>query len=247
MKRRAGYAGQRLANKRYRRSGGKVGVPRGSVAYMGPRRMAPYRTGGFYGANARLKRAMQGLQEKKVVDTAAATYVCSTTGSVTAINLAAEGTDFTNRLGRKTTNVAVQLEGLLEPIDTITAACKARIMLIYDAQPNGALPAITDILTAATSQSFMNLNNRDRFKILCDINRTIGGTDNTATQSYAQSPSVYNISVYRKINLDTIWSGTTAAIGSVGTGALLLVTIGDQGGTAGANFNGAVRVRFVDA
>lgn len=222
-------------------------VPRGGISTAGPRRMAPMASRGFYGANDRLKRAMQGLEEKKVVDTAAGTYVCDTTGTVTAINLSAQGTDFTNRIGRKTTNVAVQLEGQIQPIDFGTTSCKCRVMLIYDAQPNGALPAITDILTASTSQAFMNLNNRDRFKVLSEHNVTIGGISNTATQSYSIAPGVSNVSIYKRCNLDTIWTGTTAAIGSIGTGSLLLVTIGDAAANNGGVFYGAARVRFVDA
>lgn len=194
-----------------------------------------------------LRRAVQSLEEKKVVDTATAVYACSTTGTVTALNLAAQGTDYTQRVGRKTTNVAVQLEGYIQPEDTTTNNCKSRVLLIYDGQPNGALATIADIFTAATANAFMNLNNRDRFRVLADVNCALGGISSTATQSYAQSPSVHNVSIYRKINLDTIWNNTTGVIASVGTGALLLVTIGDQAAGVATNFVGAARVRFVDA
>lgn len=190
---------------------------------------------------------MVSIVEKKVVDTASASYVCDTTGSITAISLSAQGTDYTNRIGRKTTNVAVQLQGSIRPIDAATNTNKSRVMIIYDTQPNSALPAITDILTASTSNSFMNLNNRDRFRVLVEENVTLGALDNTATQAFAASPTVHNINIYRKIALDTIWQGTTAAIGSVASGALYLVTIGDQAAGLGGSFQGAVRVRFVDS
>lgn len=190
---------------------------------------------------------MQGVMERKVVDTASASYACDTTGSVTLVNGMAQGSDFTNRIGRKYTNVAVQLEGFLGPQDSNVGTTKCRIMLIYDAQPNGALPVITDVLTASTSNAFMNLNNRDRFKVLCDENYTLSAIDNTASQAFAGSPTAQNISVYKKINLETICDGTTAAIGDVQTGSIFLLTIGSAATGLAFNFVGAVRTRFIDA
>lgn len=188
--------------------------------------------------------------EKKLVDTASATYACDTTGSVTLINGCAQGTDFTNRIGRKYTNVTVQLEGIVQPQDTTTNANKYRIMLVYDAQPNGALPAVTDVLTAATSNSFMNLNNRDRFKVLCDVNGVVGPltVDTTATQAVGYSDMAQaNVRVFKKVNLETICDGTGATVADIQSGSIFLLTVGS--GTAGAasNFVGACRVRFIDA
>lgn len=186
--------------------------------------------------------------EQKVIDTPAAGYVCDTTGTVTFINGAAQGVDFNQCLDRKYLNTTVQLEGSIQPLDTTTGPTKCRVMIVYDEQPNGAVPAITDILTASTSNAFMNLNNRDRFKIVMDINETIGGVSNTATQAYAQSPTVFNVSKYRKLSLPSIRNGAaaTAAITNYSTGSLLLVTIGDQAPGAGGSYVGAVRVRFQD-
>lgn len=193
------------------------------------------------------KRKLMGLMEKKVIDTGVANYACNTTGSVTLVNGCAQGTDFTNRVGRKYTNVTVQLEGLLAPVDTTTdSAVKCRVMLVWDSQANGALPSVTDVLTAATASSFMNLNNRDRFRVLCDENHTIGGISDVATQTYAYGHPI-NISVFKKVNLETVCDGTTSAIGDIQTGSIFLLTIGTGGAGVGAVFSGAVRVRFIDA
>lgn len=188
-----------------------------------------------------------GLMEKKVIDTAAAVYACDTTGSVTLLNGVAQGSDFTNRIGRKFTNVTVQLEGKIAPQDANVGHTKCRVMLIYDTQPNGALPAITDVLTAATSNAFMNLNNRDRFKVLSETNVTLAAIDNTATQSWAAAPTVHNVSIFKKLNLETINDGTTAAIGDIQSGSIFLLTVGDQAAGSGFNFTAAARVRFIDA
>lgn len=232
--------------KKYGYKGKKASVVRLKARTVG-RAKAPGATRGFYGAQGRLKRQLQGIMERKVVDTATATYACDTTGTVTLLNGVAQGSDFSNRIGRKFTNVAIQLEGLIGPQDTTSGPSKCRVMLIYDAQPNGALPAITDVLTASTSSAFMNLNNRDRFKVICDHQCVIGYIQDTATQAVSTGEGVDNVSVYKKINLETINDGTTAAIGDIQTGSLFLLTVGNQPAASGANFNGAARVRFVDA
>ena len=163
----------------------------GTSAFVGRRRLSEKVTGGrprgFRGGAQFARRALLGLMEKKVVETASASYACDTTGSVTLVNGMAQGSDFTNRIGRKYTNVAVQLEGYLGPQDSNVGTTKCRIMLIYDAQPNGALPAITDVLTASTSNAFMNLNNRDRFKVLCDENYTRSNQQHGVTSVRRQS------------------------------------------------------------
>lgn len=195
------------------------------------------------------KKVLASLMEKKVVDTAQATYVCDTTGSVTLMNGMAQGTDFTQRVGRKYTNVAVQLEGQIIPADNVTQLIgnKIRVMVIYDKQPNGALPVITDVLTASTANAFMNLNNRDRFRVLIDHNTTLGGLQETATQAVAASPNVENVSVFKKVNLETICDGTGATVADIQSGSIFLLTIGSQAAGLGHIFVAALRIRFVDA
>jgi len=211
-------------------------------------RQAPLASRGFFGSQTRLARQMQGILEKKVVDTAAASYVVDTTGSITLINGVAQGSDYTNRIGRKWTMTAVQLTGVLGPnasADNATGT-HAKVLIIYDSQPNGALPSMSDIFTASTSDAFMNLNNRDRFKVIAVHDCALGPFDNTTTVALADN-STQLVNVYKSVQLQVINDGTTAAIGDIQTGALLLVTIGNNGASTGYTFRGAVRIRFVDA
>lgn len=217
------------------------GAPRAGVRrQVIPR---PWRFGGFRGVGQR------SPQERKVIDVAQATYGLNTTGSVTALNLVATGTDYTNRIGRKVNITAVQMRGFAALADATAGPTLTRIMLVWDMQPNGALALVTDVLNAALPDSFMNLNNRDRFRVLYDKQFVFGATTNVATQAYAQAPSVMNLNVYKRCNQPVTFSGTTAAIGSMETGALLLVTVGDQtaASTAGANAYLTFRMRFTDA
>ena len=53
--------------------------------------------------------------------------------------------------------------------DYTTPPCQpqmARLMIIEDLQTNGVIATPADILQAVTVSSFMNLNNRDRFRVL---------------------------------------------------------------------------------
>lgn len=192
-------------------------------------------------------RFLGGKAEKKVIDLAPANYACSTTGSVTALNLCATGSDFTDRVGKKILMKSINILGHFIPTDSAVSPCLCRVMLIYDKQPTGTLPVITDILKTSDSRDQLNLNNRDRFAVLCNMLVALGVQQNTATQSYAGSPTEGVIHIYKKLNHEVIYNNTTAVIGAIASGTLLLVTIGDQ--AAGADYQASVstRVRFIDA
>lgn len=138
---------------------------------------------------------------------------------------------------------SVQIRGMVRPNANATS-CVCRVMFVYDTQPNGALATIADIFQAATGDSMLNLNNRDRFKVLMDKQITMGFYNTTASSSVADR-TVTNIKKYKKLNLDTIYDGTTAAIGDVQSGALLLVTLGTLAGSVW-ELLATVRVRFAD-
>ena len=209
--------------------------------------------GGIRGAPSdRVGRGFRGTYsrsqvEKKYVDTASATYVCDTTGTVTCLNLCNEGTGVSQRVGRKICMKSVQVRGIVDPVDGATNACNARIMLVWDKQVNGVIATIAEILSAATSNSFMNLDNRERFVVIMDKQVSVGAFNNTT--GYAQSPTVHTINKYKKLPMGsfTIYDGTGAGIADINTGALYLVTIGNQVAGEGARFVGACRVRYTDS
>lgn len=187
--------------------------------------------------------------ELKVVETGTAQYACDTTGSVTCLNLLATGTDFNTRIGRKVALKSVQVRGTVYPVDSATQSGSARVMIVYDDNPNGgSIAAISDILQASEGDAFMNLNNRDRFKVIADFHLPIGRVDSTATQSYAVAPGIHAINCFKKLNHPVIFNNTTTAtIGAIQQGALLLVTLGSQGAGLGAQAQLTCRVRFSDS
>lgn len=178
------------------------------------------------------------------MDIAEASYACDTTGTVTLLNGVATGTDFTNRIGRKVCWKSILIQGVLSYETSAQAASLSRVMLVYDSQPNGALPAITDVLLAATSTAPLNLNNRDRFRVIMDKRVVLGQVSNTATQSFA-TQSVAEVRKYKKLNMETIFDGTTAAIADVQSGSIFMLTVGNA-----ANCGilvASIRSRFNDA
>jgi len=188
-----------------------------------------------------------GRKELKYVDVAEASYLCDTVGTVTCLNLLAVGDDNTTRDGRQVTIKSVQIRGIIEPVDTNTLHSYNRVMLVWDnASNSGTIATIAMILAAATSNSFPLVDNANRFTILSDQCFALGSFNNTATQSVAGSPNVYTVDLYKRINQVTQYSGTTAAIGSIQNGALLLVTIGNQAAASAAVAKIATRVRFTD-
>lgn len=186
--------------------------------------------------------------ELKYLDIASAGYVADTTGSVTCLNLTAVGDDNTNRDGRQIINKSIHIQGLLQPSDDSTSPNLSRMLIVWDSQPNGAIATITDILVASTSVSSTNLNNRERFRILKDLRLSQGKVDTTATSTFSNSDNTYCVNEFIKLNdLKTTYSGTTAVIASIATGALLMVTIGSVAAAAGGTFGVTTRLRFADA
>lgn len=88
-----------------------------------------------------------------------------------AINLVPQGSTFYNRIGSKIVIKSIAIDcGVLA--HSIAELNIVRYMIVYDRQPNGAYPALADILqdnaAGLTSTSGVNMQNRSRFAILRD-------------------------------------------------------------------------------
>lgn len=195
-------------------------------------------------------------QELKVQDTAPATYQINTTGSITLLAIPITGADYNARIGRKIKLKSIYIRGFgfQESVSTtiISTPNQCRFMLVYDLQPNGAAPSITDILNTADSTAQLNLNNRDRFRIISDRIFMLDALsyNNTATQSAAlgSGRSSFNLRHYQRLNLEMIFNGVNGGtVADIASGALYMVWIGSRNsGTIDGNFYGSARVRYSD-
>lgn len=197
--------------------------------------------------------------EKKVYDIAVTTYQVNTTGSFTLLCIPTTGADMTNRVGRKILQKSVYIRGRVTqeataagPQTVANSSQQIRFILFVDYQPNGAAPAVTDLLNTASPASQLNINNRDRFKVLKDKCYVFDASayNTTATSQLASwSRTVYNFKCYKKIDIETIFNATNGGtIADINSGALYMFWIGDQ--AAGSNTDGnalvSTRVRFLD-
>ncbi|AIF34800.1 capsid protein [Sewage-associated circular DNA virus-11] len=199
-----------------------------------------------------------GSTEKKVFDLDTGTTNINTTGSVLALFVPTLGTDMTNRIGRKAIIKSFYLRGYVRCENSLTptspqagSSQQLRIIVLIDMQPNGALPAITDILKEQFPSSQLNINNRDRFKILKDKTYALDTFiyNTTATQAVGVAGrTLQNFKCYKKMNLEVIFnSGNAGTIADTQTGALLIATIGSTAsGTADGNLVMSSRIRFLD-
>lgn len=201
---------------------------------------APLATRGFYG-----QFSWRGRNELKVIDNPGGSGNFAAAGIVVLMNGVAQGTDYTNRIGRK-----ILLKSWLFRVGIVPQAITSpsgdicRVMLIYDCQTNAATPAVTDILTTGFYNSPMNLNNRDRFKVLADKFVTIGAANYAAGALTTGSPVPRQIKIFKKMNMEEIFGGTGATVGSINTGGLFVVFISLSATTTYVYDS---RVRFLDA
>lgn len=203
-------------------------------------------------------RVQRSPNERKVSDLAVTTYQVNQGGTFTLLHAPVPGTDYTQRIGRRTVPKSVYIRGhvVLEQAFNLAAATttfagQARMILFIDYQPNAATPAVLDLLVSATPESQLQLNNRDRFKILKDklfefdpIIVVGAGTEVEFNRT------AYPLKCYKKLNMETIFNaGTAGTIADITSGALYLFWIGSW--AAGASSDGvavvSTRVRFLDA
>ncbi|CAF4696889.1 unnamed protein product, partial [Rotaria socialis] len=110
-----------------------------------------------------------------------------------------------------------------------------RLLVIYDKQPNGALPTYATVMqtrnsagTASnTAFSDPNFDNKERFTILRDITMVLPSVTNTAgvltnigfDQQSKNDINAFNIDIYIKLKgLHTAYTGATAGIADISTG-----------------------------
>lgn len=121
-----------------------------------------------------------------------------------------------------------------------------RCMVIYDRQPNGAYPAIADVLSVndagvAAGGVFtgLNITNKSRFLILAD---------KVITLDPGSGQTMY-FDIYRKLpRLEAQYKASAGTIADLSTGSILLLVF--EANTVGANIGSCAalesRIRYFD-
>ena len=150
----------------------------------------------------------------------------NTAASMVLLNGITAGTDYNNRIGRE-----IVMRSVLSRINLVVGAngtnSLVRCILFMDMQCNGSAPTIIQLLETANVYSPLNLNYRDRFKVIWDKQYAL----NSATNF-----NIYE-KWYSKIKKTTTYNGTTNAIGSISTGSLYMLVYGNDDTTVANGCN----------
>lgn len=144
----------------------------------------------------------------------------------------------TGRIGRKLQMKSIDLIYTVGLTPTSTGGGCFRIKVVYDKQPNGALPAVLDVLALDDFGAKNNLANSDRFITLIDeMTDTVGVGTNYSTSNR----------IYRKLGLDAMFTGTGGAIANITTGSIF-VMVAQNGyiNTQAPLFEIDSRIKFID-
>lgn len=181
-----------------------------------------------------------------------------------ALNATVAGANESNRIGRKISMRSVQIRGAVYPYQAGAAPIRdfIRLILVYDRQPNGAAPALADVLEdvdqagtrTTTSFSGLNLSNADRFKVLRDWHwampvANLAGAASGDEQVSDPGATLMSIKAFVKLNgLETHYNaGAAGTIADITTGALFLLAVGlSAEANAQYRFLFDTRVRYAD-
>lgn len=246
---------QKVMATKYDKASKKKGVSKPS-----PSKKAKY-SGDVYQKSR--EHAGQPKAELKGADTTAQGMVIRPTAAPPnfgLLNSVVVGAELYQRTGRKIYMKSLHFKGFIFPTQATTSVASAflRVIIFYDAQPNGAAPGISDLLEDSASGSptnflsEINLNNRQRFMILREKKFIVGPTTNTTNygQSLLQDGSqCLVIDEFIKLKrLETCFNAVNGGtIADITTGSLYVVALCDNTSTSGAwtlSYN--ARVRYYD-
>lgn len=182
-------------------------------------------------------------QEFKAIDRAAGNYAVDTAGVFALLNGCGLGSDIGDRIGRQILLRSVLVEGYIQSLPGSGVDQVGRVLIVYDRQSNGVLPAITDILAGAGVAAVTaprNLSNRHRFKIMFD--------QRFALNASGESDAIKLVKFYRRLRHPVEFNaGDAGTIADIISGALIQVTIGSTPpGATAASMTVCTRVRYTD-
>lgn len=181
----------------------------------------------------------------------------TTASNASVLNNVVQGSEVYQRVGRKIYMKSVRIRGYLQSLSS-SGLDYGRIILLYDSQANAALPALADILqnsnagAATYATTNMNINNRERFRVLRDLPISLSPVTNTGgvlTNFTIGDPikQSYNIDLFVDLKgLESIYNATSGGtIADITSGSLLLFVI-SAAGTSQWTFSYTSRLRYYD-
>jgi len=150
---------------------------------------------------------------------------------------------------------SVHIKGSIQATAANATQGSLRLLLIYDSSPNGAAPNIAALLQdsnaagATTWNSQLNLTNRERFKIIRDLQTWSDGANTAGFPTSVKDPhksTVVDMFVKLK-GLETVYNGTNGGtISDITSGALFLVAVCDNQVANECELDYTSRLRYYD-
>ena len=194
--------------------------------------------------------------ELKFLDTQKAATNVAETGTILddSVNHVVQGVDENERIGRKVTIRSVHFRGTINNnLATATNTIKnsVRIIVYWDKQANGASAAVADILEDVTAlngyNSFRNLANSGRFRILYDVRKALimPAVAQTAAGTFSTYISQWTWAFNKEVMIPVEFSGTTGAIGEIRSSNIGVLAISADSDSV-PQVNYTCRIRFSD-
>lgn len=158
------------------------------------------------------------------------------TYAIQLLNGLTQGTGDAMRVGNEVTALYLNSKFTITFPDSTN---RARLMVFWDKQPNGAVPTTADLLTYTANpvDSFLNPDSKARFHVLKDV-ACSGGTNGTPTRTFN-----WKINLRKK---NVLFKGTTDTIGAIQTNALYFLFMSDSGVVPNPQIDYMVRYVYSD-
>lgn len=210
--------------------------------FIARRQRGYVRTGGYFGR-------FQSAGELKFKDTSLTLSPVLVTSSINDIVAVGEGVGESQRIGRKMTIKKINCRGEVKLNNTGAGATQTnavRICIVQDTQTNGAVFTGLNLWEADNIESFRNLANTNRFKILKTKEITIntqGGTT-LASEDYAATTRRFNFNVACNVPIEYDNSASTGVITSCRSNNVYFLI--QAKGATWVDLTGNARIRFTD-
>lgn len=194
---------------------------------------------------------LSSIYEKKYFDAGNGDSTDCTTAGVynyQSICKVPQGTAANNRVGRKILIDKINLRCIVNwPGQTDLAKMTGivRLMLVWDKQPNGAVPTVGTHLTANGVTDYNNLLYADRFTVLMDERIEFNQSNAVLTgPTYSSASQEYFREYYIDCHIPIHYSSTTGALTELISGNIFLYSVCDTNVTAVVDAD--ARIRFHD-
>lgn len=188
------------------------------------------------------KKTVSVEPEVKFIDIAAAAQA---NGTVYFKSSIAAGTGEQQRVGNKVTIVKINARCLMSSVAPAAApylAVTYRWLIFVDKSPNGVAPLVTDLLETNTFESYLNMENMERFQILHDRFYDMNANDAATPSGETQQMATFN----KKVNILCHFSGTAGNIASARTGQIFSLMMNSNAPAAGSKFESNFRIKYTD-